>query len=169
MERKDLESRQALVTEREKLTATFEHALPGLDAAIEKARKAAEKKRTEYMAAGHALDVALTARRSVVVTYDRERDGLNRELRASSSPVIDDFILELETRQHEVRHSSPEVHEVVDAPAGVRWFSRSPAITRTLDGITAARGAAEDLRLDAVENIDQAIADVCATRSRRWV
>ena len=98
---------------------------------------------------------------SVPDSHDRERDGLNRELRASSSPVIDDFILELETRQHEVRHSSPEVHEVVDAPAGVRrWFSRSPAITRTLDGITAARGAAEDLRLDAVENIDQAIADV---------
>ena len=126
LERQDLETRQALVAERERLTAAFEHRLPPLDAAISKARKTAEKTRHAYLAADLVLRKAAGARYALVATHDRQRDGINATLRASSSPAIATFQAEMRDRENARRRNfSGQHYERLDRPPASGCFSQT--------------------------------------------
>ena len=160
LERQDLETRQALVAERERLTAAFEHRLPPLDAAISKVRKAAEKTRHAYLAADLVLRKAAGARYALVATHDRQRDGINATLRASSSPAIATFQAEMRDRENARRRNfSGQHYERLDRAAGKRlFFSNLPGIQREGAAIRAAQADAEALRESAVEDVLAALA-----------
>ena len=118
--------RQALVAERERLTAAFEHRLPPLDAAISKARKTAEKTRHAYLAADLVLRKAAGARYALVATHDRQRDGINATLRASSSPAIATFQAEMRDRENARRRNfSGQHYERLDRPPASGCFSQT--------------------------------------------
>ena len=157
--RKTLEDRQSLVARRVRIESAFRDQLPSRDAAIATARKTAEKQRDQSLAADHDLQVAHTAHRALVSAYDRDRDGINSQLRAASFPIIDAFLTELETRRNVVRNTGAGGHEEVNGAAGTRRvFSTMPGIARALEAITAARAGAEALRETAVEDMEQAVA-----------
>ena len=160
IERQDLETRQALVAERERLTAAFEHCLPPLDAAISKARKAAEKTRQAYLAADLVLRKAAGARYAAVVRHDRRRGDINATLRGSSSQAIDAFQVELRERDEAQRLDfSVRHYGHLDRAAGKKqFFSNYPGFQRVFAPIRAARASADALRETACEDVPAALA-----------
>ena len=162
--RKIFQERRVLVAQREQLEADFEKRRPGLEKACDAASLTLETRREALKEAERAHAEAVFARSSAATAVDFARDRqINVELRSTADPGIDDFLVELRARAETVRQLSAAAGEEIDVARGTRRvLSCRPAILRTLVAITAARQAAEDLKISAVEDVDEAIATLRA-------
>ena len=158
--------RQALAAEIESITEQLKSDLPGLLKTEKLAKAAVERARKALEAACEKRDAASKARSNAIVRADCRRDQLRARLRDSADPAIDEFIRKLRDAWDATRRRSPLVEEKGagkfrrDGREVMTVSSTQPSLCDRMRAIQAAIREAEGLKLQAVGDVGEALAEI---------
>jgi len=164
-----LSVRKELAASIRKIEAQRDADLAKISPELEAASKREAAARKEFAAATNGLS-CLRRRRSAVGDVARRKIGqLEQELRSSADPRIEEFVKQTHAMEQAVYHvPTQEKTEATDRPSG-RWgvvakiFSNRKSIEQRIEAIRSARQAAESLKLQAGNDVAEAIAKISET------